>query len=437
MKAAAFLRTPEVQRALKLAFEALGAPISIHFVDGNREGKALAGCGQCRACAYVAEHPGGKERCGASRLAAAPYAIARNIPTGFVCHMGFACLSIPILPRTSRGLVLTLGPYCPAETASTLPRDAVEGLRAMGAPVAGVFPTPLSDVPILEPDAAAAVVEWLADTIGLLWLSLDTGPAGDDADSATAPLLLDSPSEGDSRAASTPQGAREPRGRPRRLRSKLPDNSPYRGAEIAAAIAAGNITEAGRLIRSAVGNVPDNAKRNGRLRAARAIALASAVLEAGESAGLCMDDAWERFPALVARIHALSNAEELVAAIRDLFRRTARRSVDPDLAAIDRYVIEALPHQPEIRLDELAAALGKHPTAITHRLQRKFGMSFRQYVSRLRIERAKDLLCRTRLSISDVAMRVGVDDPGNFAKLFRKFEGLTPLQYRQRYGSRQ
>jgi AraC-like DNA-binding protein len=245
-----------------------------------------------------------------------------------------------------------------------------------------------------------------------------------------------SPFEGKPSGRSTPQTSQTTRGRPRRLRSKLPDNSPYRGAEIVAAVAAGDITQAGRLIRSALANAPVDSRRNGRVRAARAIALASAVLEAAESAGLDIEDVWKQFPEFVALVYTRSNENELVAATRALFRRAARRSDDPDLAAIDRYVLDALPRQSAIRLDELAAALGKHPTAITHRLQRKFGLSFKQYVSRLRIDRAKDLLCRTRLSVTDVAMRVGVDDPANFAKLFRKFEGLSPLQYRERYGVR-
>ena len=86
-----------------------------------------------------------------------------------------------------------------------------------------------------------------------------------------------------------------------------------------------------------------------------------------------------------------------------------------------------------VQLREIAQRLGKHPTAITHHLQRKYGLSFCQYVARLRIDKAKELLRRTRLGIGEVATRVGISDQSNFTKQFRKFEGLSPVQYREQY----
>jgi two-component system response regulator YesN len=88
-----------------------------------------------------------------------------------------------------------------------------------------------------------------------------------------------------------------------------------------------------------------------------------------------------------------------------------------------------------VTLNEIAAELGQTPTAITHRLQRGYGMSFSQYLGRLRVEKAKELLRRTQLPVSAIAQRVGLSDVSNFGKLFRKFEGMAPLDYRQRFGS--
>jgi len=35
-----------------------------------------------------------------------------------------------------------------------------------------------------------------------------------------------------------------------------------------------------------------------------------------------------------------------------------------------------------------------------------------------------------------VAQRVGIRDQSNFSKLFRRFEGMSPLEYRQQYGKK-
>jgi len=49
---------------------------------------------------------------------------------------------------------------------------------------------------------------------------------------------------------------------------------------------------------------------------------------------------------------------------------------------------------------------------------------------------AKELLRRTKLSVGEVARRVGIGDPSNFNKLFRKFETVPPVEYRKRYGGK-
>src|SRR4030095_12331487 len=54
-----------------------------------------------------------------------------------------------------------------------------------------------------------------------------------------------------------------------------------------------------------------------------------------------------------------------------------------------------------------------------------------QYLISLRIEKAKDLLKDSRLSISDICFEVGFESVGSFTSLFKRYTGLTPTQYRQ------
>jgi transcriptional regulator GlxA family with amidase domain len=58
-----------------------------------------------------------------------------------------------------------------------------------------------------------------------------------------------------------------------------------------------------------------------------------------------------------------------------------------------------------------------------------------EYVHTLRLEEAKQLLESTARPVEAVAADVGYQDPGFFARLFRRRTGVTPAQYRRRFGT--
>jgi two-component system response regulator YesN len=67
------------------------------------------------------------------------------------------------------------------------------------------------------------------------------------------------------------------------------------------------------------------------------------------------------------------------------------------------------------------------------------GLTFSDYLTRVRIEKAKELLERHELRLSDISGLVGYDDPKYFAQTFRKVAGISALDYqrsRQRDGQR-
>jgi two-component system response regulator YesN len=58
------------------------------------------------------------------------------------------------------------------------------------------------------------------------------------------------------------------------------------------------------------------------------------------------------------------------------------------------------------------------------------GKTFTEYLTDLRMEKAKELLSNAALRTSDVAYQVGFNDPHYFSYLFRKHEGVSPRDYR-------
>ena len=52
------------------------------------------------------------------------------------------------------------------------------------------------------------------------------------------------------------------------------------------------------------------------------------------------------------------------------------------------------------------------------------------YVSRIRVEAAKEMLLESPLSIAEIAARTGFQDGFYFSKKFKQLTGMTPRQYR-------
>jgi len=66
----------------------------------------------------------------------------------------------------------------------------------------------------------------------------------------------------------------------------------------------------------------------------------------------------------------------------------------------------------------------------------KTGKSFNEYRLSLRIEEAKKLLKKSSYTITQIAYKIGYQNPGSFMKMFKNFTRLTPSQYRRRLKAR-
>ena len=53
------------------------------------------------------------------------------------------------------------------------------------------------------------------------------------------------------------------------------------------------------------------------------------------------------------------------------------------------------------------------------------------FLRRLRMQRAEELIARSKMNFSQIAFNVGFSDPKYFTKCFKKETGMTPSEYRQ------
>jgi transcriptional regulator GlxA family with amidase domain len=72
--------------------------------------------------------------------------------------------------------------------------------------------------------------------------------------------------------------------------------------------------------------------------------------------------------------------------------------------------------------------------SFVRRFTRATGLSPLEYVHALRLEEAKQMLETDNLQVEAIANEVGYEDASFFSRLFRRKVGLTPAQYRRRFG---
>ena len=83
-----------------------------------------------------------------------------------------------------------------------------------------------------------------------------------------------------------------------------------------------------------------------------------------------------------------------------------------------------------LRAEDIANSLGVGYSWFRQSFKRVTGISPAQYISRLLISRAKEIIVSKRQTISETAYALGFESVGQFSTLFRKIEGTTPSQFR-------
>lgn len=83
-----------------------------------------------------------------------------------------------------------------------------------------------------------------------------------------------------------------------------------------------------------------------------------------------------------------------------------------------------------LSLEALSALVSYTPQYLSSTFRKDTGMSIQTFLQRLRVEEACRLMGQTSLSLSAIAQQVGYSDAKHFAKLFRKYKGISPREFR-------
>ncbi|MDQ1524115.1 MAG: AraC family transcriptional regulator [Pyrinomonadaceae bacterium] len=87
----------------------------------------------------------------------------------------------------------------------------------------------------------------------------------------------------------------------------------------------------------------------------------------------------------------------------------------------------------KLTLNDMARAVNLTSFHFCHLFKAETGSSPAKYLKALRLERARELLETTFLSVKEIRALVGLNDESHFARDFRAVYGLTPQQHREHY----
>lgn len=107
--------------------------------------------------------------------------------------------------------------------------------------------------------------------------------------------------------------------------------------------------------------------------------------------------------------------------------------------APDVYVSHALDYikhyYDTIKVNDVARYIGINRSYLTNIFKKKMGVSPQEYLLQYRLNKGCQLLLGTRLSIQEIAQKIGYDNPLTFSKMFKNTYGVSPRNYRLQGGA--
>jgi YesN/AraC family two-component response regulator len=111
-----------------------------------------------------------------------------------------------------------------------------------------------------------------------------------------------------------------------------------------------------------------------------------------------------------------------------VFSPTERQITLPAVSYVEKH------YSDKIELGVVSGQCGLRPGQFSRIFKKERGVTFREFLIRYRINKARELLRHPRASVTDVAFTVGFSDLSYFARIFKKHTGASPSHYRPKNG---
>lgn len=141
-----------------------------------------------------------------------------------------------------------------------------------------------------------------------------------------------------------------------------------------------------------------------------------------------------RFPSSSSRIIARAGLHQLIGfLIRDHDNHIGGRRVVTPLSSQIQNAIDLISRTMEepMPIDAVAKEVCMSPGHFRARFRRETGSTPYEFLTRCRIDKAKDMLLKGRWSVTNIAFRLGYSSSQNFASSFKRQTGMTPTEFQE------
>lgn len=132
-----------------------------------------------------------------------------------------------------------------------------------------------------------------------------------------------------------------------------------------------------------------------------------------------------------AMLRLLATFAEHLATISNSIEPTAAEPEPALVGSAKRYIQGRF--QEKISLDEAARAVNASTRHFCKVFKEATGLTFTDYLARVRVEKAKNLLQNPHLRVSEIAFETGFDSISQFNRSFKRITGLAPTQFRSEF----
>ena len=198
----------------------------------------------------------------------------------------------------------------------------------------------------------------------------------------------------------------------------------------------GSVQEAKALLNELIGYVLFSEGGNVDAVRIHAIELTTLLSRVAMDGGARTDSIYE----LNSRFLVLMSKEQSVDDLCYLLQDVVESFMDAMFSSKDKgnpYIRSALKYMAEnydqpLTLAQMADIVGLSKSYFSTLFHEIVGVSFREYLCRIRVEESKRLLLSSEYSLTDIAIAMGFTDQSHYCKVFKRIVGMPPGQYRGR-----
>ncbi len=142
----------------------------------------------------------------------------------------------------------------------------------------------------------------------------------------------------------------------------------------------------------------------------------------------------EKYAVQIERTTSIHHLSDLIVKMRFEYCNAVRKMSLKDFNYLTKKVITYIRKNldGDLRLETISNAINVNPTMLSREFKKDMKHNLNEYINSQRINEAIYIIENSKISITDLAYMVGFNDLNYFTKVFKKYTGVTPTEYRKK-----